>query len=354
MAEYDIAYFLQSLVKNSYNEIGVRSGVRCEDRSLASLRDNITNEDNNTETKTSQPSPLWKSSLNALYDIVMKPTADLCQGKEIMIVPHGPLWLVPYAALLDHEFKYLFESFSVRLIPSLTSFKLIAESPEEHHSRTGSLLVGDPWVAEITNNKGIPRLQQLKFAKEEVEMIGNIIKVTPLTGKEATKPEVLKQLSSVQLVHIAAHGSMETGEIALSPDPARTSQNPTKEDYMLTMTDVLSVHIRARLVVLSCCHSGRGEIKVEGVVGIARAFMGAGARSVLVTLWAIDDEATLEFMKHFYHHLVEGRSASESLDQARKCLKESDKFSGVKYWAPFVLVGDDVTLDLRKRKYIFS
>ena len=55
--------------------------------------------------------------------------------------------------------------------------------------------------------------------------------------------------------------------------------------------------MRAKLVVLSCCHSGRGEIKAEGVVGIARAFMGAGARSVLVSLWAIDDEATLEFMR---------------------------------------------------------
>ena len=69
-------------------------------------------------------------------------------------------------------------------------------------------------------------------------MIGKIIKVTPLTGKEATKAQVLKELSSVQLVHIAAHGSSETGEIALTPDPARTSLIPTEEDYMLPMTDV--------------------------------------------------------------------------------------------------------------------
>ena len=106
--------------------------------------------------------------------------------------------------------------------------------------------------------------------------------------------------------------------------------------------------MRARLVVLSCCHSGHGEIKAEGVVGIARAFLGAGARSVLVSLWAIDDDATLEFMKSFYLHLAEGRSASESLNRAMKCLKKSEKFSEVKHWAPFVLIGDDVTLDLAK------
>ena len=344
----DIDYFFQSLLKDAYKELGVRSRVRCEDRSLDSLRYNITKEDDNTETKSSQLSPLRTSSFNTLYDILINPIEDLVHGNEVIIVPEGPLWLVPYAALLDHESKYLCESFSVRLIPSLTTFKLIVDSSEEQHSRTGALLVGDPWVAEITSSRGIPIMPQLQFAREEVQMIGKIIKVTPLTGKEATKAQVLKQLSSVQLVHIAAHGSMEAGEIALTPDPARTSLMPTKEDYMLTMTDVLSVHLRARLVVLSCCHSGQGEVKAEGVVGIARAFMGAGARSVLVTLWAIDDEATLEFMKKFYYCLVEGRSSSESLNQARKCLKESEKFSDVKYWAPFVLIGDDVTLEFEK------
>lgn len=187
-------------------------------------------------------------------------------------------------------------------------------------------------------------LEQLPFARKEVEMIGQILKVTPLTGKKATKDMVLKELSSVALVHIAAHGHMETGEIALSPNPRRLSRAPLEEDYLLTMADVMRVKLRARLVVLSCCHSGRGHIKAEGVVGIARAFMGAGARSVLVSLWAIDDEATLEFMRSFYHHLVKGRSACKSLNQAVKSLRESDKYSDVKYWAPFVLIGDDATL----------
>ena len=98
--------------------------------------------------------------------------------------------------------------------------------------------------------------------------------------------------------------------------------------------------------MLSCCHSGQGEIKADGVVGIARAFLGAGARSVLVSLWAIDDKATLEFMKNFYEHLVKGKSASEALHQAMNCMRESVEFGAVKYWAPFVLIGDDVTLDL--------
>ena len=234
------------------------------------------------------------------------------------------------------------------MIPSLTSLKLIADCPDDYHSRCGTLLVGDPWVAEVTNSNGEQLLEQLPFARKEVQMIGEILKETPLVGKEATKDVVLKRLSSVSLVHIAAHGCMETGEIALTPDPNRAFMIPKKEDYVLTMTDVLNVQLRARLVVLSCCHSGRGEIKAEGVVGIARAFMGAGARSVLVSLWAIDDEATMEFMKIFYRHLSEGKSASESLSKAMKYLRETEKYSDVKYWAPFVFIGDDVTLEFKE------
>ena len=136
------------------------------------------------------------------------------------------------------------------------------------------------------------KLPHLPCARKEVTMIWRILGTAPLTGEKATKDEVLKRLSSVALVHIAAHGRMETGEIALAPQTPRTSQTPVEEDFILTMKDVhdvLKVHLRARLVVLSSCHSARGKIKAEGVVGIARAFLGAGARSVIVSLWAIDD-----------------------------------------------------------------
>ena len=88
------------------------------------------------------------------------------------------------------------------------------------------------------------------------------------------------------------------------------------------MSDVLATNLRARLVVLSCSHSGRGRmLRGEGVVGIARVFLAAGARSVLVILWAIDDEATMMFMKSFYQHLKEGNTASGALHQSMKFLR---------------------------------
>ena len=88
---------------------------------------------------------------------------------------------------------------------------------------------------------------------------------------------------------------METGEIALSPNPG--TADPCRRGLHVDNERCDDCETASQASVLSCCHSGRGEIKAEGVVGIARAFIGAGARSVLVSLWAIDDEGTLEFMK---------------------------------------------------------
>ena len=343
-AENAAAETLQSLIQFAYKNNGVRANVNCENRSIDVLRENCYTVERSSKKFSQQFLQEDNPPLAALYSYVIAPILDLIEGDELIIVPDGPLWLAPFAAMLNPFSKYLFESFKVRLIPSLTSLKIITHCPK-FHSSSGALIVGDPDVSEVTNSHG-DQLEQLPFARQEAQMIGQILNTAPLTGKLATKCEVLKQISSVAVVHFAAHGRMETGEIALSPSPeCPKSQTPAEEDYMLTMADVMSVKLRAKLVVLSCCHSGRGEIKAEGVVGIARAFIGAGARSVLVSLWAIDDEATLEFMKSFYHNLVKGGSASESLNHAMKCLRESETFSDVKYWAPFTLIGDDVTLD---------
>ena len=322
----EINTFFQSLV----DKIGARDNVECEDRSLELAGDKRSAvERPPQDDRQTQYLHLQKRALCTLYDTIIDPIQDLFSGSELVFIPEGPLCLAPFAAFMSPDSKYLCESFRIRVAPSLTCLKLIADCPENYHRKSGVLLVGDPWVKS---------LKPLPCAREEVNMIGKMVGSTPLVGRQATKNEVLRQLGSVALVHIAAHGSMETGEIFLAPKSG-------EEDFILTMNDVKQVQLRARLVVLSCCHSAHGNIKAEGVVGIARAFLGAGARSVLVSLWAIDDMATLEFMKNFYQHLVAGKSASEALNRAMNCMRESTEFSDVTHWAPFVLIGDDVTLE---------
>ena len=325
---------IRALLQGALRKIGAEVKVRCEDRTF----DELDNEYPSSGEVCEQMEKSCQSSDNPFrpfYDALVGPIVDLLgsQFDELVIVSDGALCFTPWAAIV--------ESTSIRTVPSLTSYQLISSVPEGHHKRTGALLVGNPCLNEL--KKPPP---DLLCAQEEVEMIASILNTRPLTGREATKAEVIKRMSSVDLIHIAAHGNKCTGEIALSPNLGWTSKFPQKEDFILQMSDVQAVKLRARLVVLSCCHSGRGRIlKGEGVVGIARAFLAAGARSVLISLWAIDDEATMVFMKSFYQHLREGKTASAAIHQAMKFLRESEKFSEMRYWAPFQLLGDDVKID---------
>ena len=335
--------FLAEVMTNAF-KYNLGRFVRIEDRKSRKLARELTrSKESDISVQLSKGN---KTSLRLLHCCIFCPIAKLLRSDELIIVPDGVLCLAPFAAFLDDSSRYLGESFRIRVIPSLTSLKLIADAPEDYHSKSGVLLVGDPCLKEITFfDTGKPKMLQLPYAKEEVRMIGEILNTIPLTGKAASKDQVLRQIGSVALVHIAAHGQPGSGQIYLAPNQQRQSKYPQEDDYILKIADVRAVQLRARLVVLSCCHSGQGDVKAEGVVGIARAFLGAGARSVLVTLWAVDDEATMELMKRFYQHLRDGKSSSESLSLAMKYLRETEKFSAVKYWAPFQLLGDDVTLD---------
>ena len=225
--------------------------------------------------------------------------------REIIIVPDRSLNQVPFAALTDEDGKYLSETFRIRIVPSLTTLKLIQDSPAEYHCQNGALIVGDPDVGRVRYKGRKMKFSRLPCAGNEAVMIGQLLGVQPLLGQDATKRAVLERLPSVGLVHFAAHGNTERGEIALSP--VRSANGiPKEEDYLLTMPDIAQVQLRAKLVVLSCCHSARGQIRAEGVIGIARAFLGSGARSVLVALWAISESATEQLMCCFYEHLVRG------------------------------------------------
>ena len=279
--------------------------------------------------------------------------ADLLTEPEIIIVPDRCLYQVPFAALRDEPGgNYLSETFRFRIVPSLTTLNIIKDSPADYHSQTGALIVGDPEVGKVLY-KGKPKeITPLPCARNEAEMVGRLLGVQPLLGVYATKQAVLEAINSVSLIHFAAHGNAERGEIALTPNRS-ISCTPQEEDYLLKMSDISQIQLRAKLVVLSCCHTGRGQVRAEGIVGIARAFLGSGARSVLVALWALDDTATEKLMTSFYEHLVGGESASESLHQAMKWMRSSE-FTKVSQWAPFVLIGDDVTFDFENKGTFIS
>ncbi|CAH3024164.1 unnamed protein product, partial [Porites evermanni] len=330
-----ISYFLlqgHCEDRSMFPLVACSSSFQAQEDIVAALRLVELGEDDQEQ----EPRP----TLELLYKIFIAPVADLLDEPEILIVPDRSLYKIPFASLKDENGKYLSETFRIRIVPSLTTLKLIQERAATQCNDRGVLIVGDPDVSCVSE------FSQLSFARKEAKMIAEWLGVQPLLGCQATKQAVLEAMHSVSLIHFAAHGDAERGEIVLAP--VRPVNRPLhKDDYVLTTADVSEVKLTAKLVVLSCCHSALGHIRAEGVVGIARAFLGSGARSVLVALWAIEDEATEQFMGRFYEHLVRGESASESLHQAMKWMRENG-FPEVRQWAPFMLIGDNVTFDFRK------
>ena len=333
---------LDEFFTKSFRGLGILPQQNCEDRSLDDTESMSLYHENHPLLRDCDDKGI-KTNLHLCHKIIIAPVAALLKEPEIIIVPDSCMYQVPFAALTDDGGKFVSETFRLRIVPSLTTLKLIQESPPYYHSHTGALIVGDPQVGEVIYKGRRMNITGLPCARKEAEMIGRLLGVTPLIGDRATKQAVLQAIHSVSLIHLAAHGDAERGEIVLSPEcPA--DYVPREEAYLLTMADISRIKLQAKLVVLSCCHSARGQIKAEGVIGIARAFLGSGARSVLAARWALDDTATEKFMTCFYEHLFRGESASESLHEARKWMRNNG-FVEVSKWASFMLIGDNVTFD---------
>ena len=339
---------LDDFFAKSLRSFGISPEEDCEDRSLNEIEANpdVSHEEELATLRQGRGENDSELNLTLFYNIIIAPVADLLNGSEIIIVPDRHLYHVAFPALLDDNGNYLSETYRIRIVPSLTTLKCIHDSPADYHNQCGVLIVGDPEVGMVRFNGRRKTFKPLPFARREAEMIGRLLGVQPLLGVEATKQAVLEMLHSASLIHFAAHGDAERGEIALSPVRS-TGKLPKEQDYLLTMSEILEVKLRAQLVVLSCCHSGRGKIRAEGVIGISRAFLGSGARSVLVALWALDDEATKQFMSRFYEHLVRRESTSECLHQAMEWMR-GNGWPEVRQWAPFMLIGDNVTFEFGK------
>ena len=333
---------LDEFFTKSFRGLGILPKQNCEDRSLDDTESISLNHENHAILRDCDDKGI-KKNLHLCHKMIIAPVAALLNEPEIIIIPDSCMYQVPFSALTDDGGNFVSETFRLRIVPSLTTLKHIQDSPPYYHSQTGALIVGDPRVGEVIYKGRRMNITRLPCARKEAEMIGRLLGVTPLIGDRATKQAVLQAIHSVSLIHLAAHGDAERGEIVLSPEcPA--DYVPREEAFLLTMEDISRIKLRAKLVVLSCCHSARGQIKAEGIIGIVRAFLGSGARSVLAARWALDDTATEKFMTCFYEHLFRGESASESLHEARKWMRNNG-FVEVSKWASFMLIGDNVTFD---------
>jgi CHAT domain-containing protein len=269
------------------------------------------------------------------------------QGADLVVVPHGVLGLVPFAALpMPGDTLPLGARYAVRYAPSLRALGA-AETHAADWTARRALVVGDPAMPTVAAADGQRVvLRDLPAARTEGEAVARRFGVAALTSRAATESAVRRSLPAAPLVHLATHGLAYGSEarvrdsyVALAPDSAN--------DGLLTIGELLDdvPNLSADLVVLSACQTGLGDLKqAEGTVGFQRALLAKGVRSVLVSLWSVDDRATALLMQRFYAHWLgadgrPARSKAEALRRAQSDVRLTPGFAAPRYWAAFQLVG---------------
>ncbi|NEP16707.1 MAG: CHAT domain-containing protein, partial [Leptolyngbya sp. SIO4C1] len=276
-----------------------------------------------------QPRHQWRD----LHQILIAPVADLLPSDphaRVVFIPQEQLFLVPFPALQADDNSYLIEHHTVLSAPAIQVLALTAQ-PGERGSPHRPLIVGNPSPMP-------PGLAPLPNATAEASGIAEILTASPLIGEAATEAAIKAQLPTARLIHLATHGFFNEsnplqGAIALAPAAQPTN---SQQDGFLTAEEVLATSLQAELVVLSACDTGRGQITGDGVVGLSRSFLAAGANSVLVSLWQVPDDATAELMIEFYRQRQRHDDA-QALRQAM--LTTMQTYANPQAWAAFTLIG---------------
>ena len=276
----------------------------------------------------------YEKPLTDLYEILIKPVEkELVGKKHLVVVPHGMLHYLPFQALRSPEGKYLIETYTVSYLPSASVLKYAREKNRGNHADL--FAVANP----VTDLSPLPAAEvearevSALFARKEV-----------LLGRSATKTTVKKEGPQYDLLLFSTHGEM------IEADPLKSNLRftPTqKDDGKLTVSEIFDMEVKANLVTLSACETGlargtKGDFpQGDDLVGLSRAFIHAGAPSVVASLWKVSDESTVAMMRSFYRNL-QTMPKAEALQQAQLDLAKSSGMNSSHpyFWAPFILVGD--------------
>ena len=175
------------------------------------------------------------------------------------------------------------------------------------------------------------------FRSTEATAIASLLRATAITGKNATKRNILAQLSSASVIHLATHGILDESQGLESAIVLANGNSTGRPDELLTASEILNLKLSATLVVLSACNTGRGKITGDGVIGLSRSFMSAGVPSVVVSLWQVPDAPTSALMIAFYQNLLQKMDKAQALRQAM--LTTLKVYPNPQDWAGFMLVG---------------
>ena len=297
----------------------------------------------------SQPlSKLYKLFGEPLLKILNEFSDNRVSTKDIILIPDSYTNLIPVVALLNATSKkFLGDKFYFRIMPSLLTLGILSQFsevrvrvPEESQN---FCVVGNPTIPSFKYQEETWNLGKLPFATQEAEAVAHIIKCNPTLHEQATKAVVLSMISAAKVVHLATHGSAASGFLAFAGLGSSRSRTVSDEKLILLYPeDIEKLSINPALVVLSSCDSGRGNVKADGIQGMARAFILAGAQSVLTTLWRVPDESAAIFMQFFYQYMMDGFKSSHALHKAMLSMRSFKKYSRYIHWSGYQLTGRDV------------
>ncbi|RKL37838.1 hypothetical protein BFJ70_g6791 [Fusarium oxysporum] len=279
---------------------------------------------------------------------------------RLIIVTYRCLHQLPFHAL-PYQGQLLMSNKTISYLPSASVFGHLQSDPAPE-TDFSILAVGNPSNMSSKNSLTLEErpLPSLPNARVEVEAIGQLVEGTrALTGPNATKKAVSSLLGNYRVLHFATHGSLSTEVPMLSAIHLAEGENITVEDLMWR-------HLRADLVVLSACKTGRGELTSgDDMIGFARALLAAGVKNVLVSLWRVDDAVTSFLMIKFYEHLKKEWFPARALQAAQLATRHAtqqevqkflrrvrhiepelelgeathaDNYSHPMYWAPFIVI----------------
>jgi len=261
---------------------------------------------------------------DVLYRRLVGPARSEIRGDRLLIVAHGVLHYLPFAALRSPAGRWLVEDFALGTLPSASVLRYLAAKGAGASDR--ALVVGNPDVGA-----GLA----LRWAEREARMVGQHERgATVLTRGDATEVEVKRLLETAGLAHFATHGELSESDPLSS---ALLLVPGGGEDGRLEVRELFGLDLRARLVVLSACETGLGKLsRGDELVGLQRAFLYAGTPAVVTTLWKVDDRASYELVRAFYDRL-EQAGPVEALRQAQ--LEIMRTFPQPFAWAGFGATG---------------
>ncbi len=260
----------------------------------------------------------------------------------VVVIPHDVLWLFPFAALKTETEKYIGTQHTLLYSPSMKALAQIdGEIPYSSIQDAKALIVGNPIMSQADKRY---RFSELKGAEAEAIALSQLFQTQPLLQSKATQQAVEEGAINANILHLATHGMAdETNplESFIVLADLFKADGSLEKDGILKAREIMHWSVPAELVNLSACQTALGKVSGEGIIGLSRAFLVAGSRSVLVSLWNISDTATAAFMQQFYQYYLASGNKGLALQQAMENMQEQSDYAHAVYWAGFTLVGSD-------------